>query len=280
VFQALLLVYRDIYDLVLRQHPAKSKRLIFEWPSGLVKVKARQSLISRPLLYDEALVTSLYRFGETDCIVRLFTRHQGRVNMFYKRGLEPRRDGQGTLVTLGLARIGYIIGSDQRMARLYTIEPDPRCLLLASSLKLFAYTSYLAELIEKLLPENEVAESIFELILETHNALLNQGPQSYILRALELKLLNYLGYLPELPEPKNSYFYDPMGCRFMNNPETNYFEISKLALALARNMLLGPWESFAHAQKPELMMIARIFHGRLKLLGLLPLKSMAFFKRL
>jgi len=242
-------------------------------------VRSRQSLISRPLAYDDALVTSIYRFGEADCIVKLFTRRAGRMSAFFKGGLEPQRQGQGALVALSFARIGHLAGSEQRMPRLYTVDPDPRCLLMASSLRLFAYCSYVAELIEKLLPEQEAAESIFELVFETHNALLAHGPKSYILRVLELRLLEYLGYLPEIPEPQDDFFYDPMACRFVKNPEVQGFKISKNALSLALAILENNAENIKRAEDAELMMVARIFHTRLKLLGLLPLKSMAFFKR-
>jgi DNA repair protein RecO len=247
-------------------------------------MKNSQSLVSRPLAYDDALITSFSRFGEADCIVKLFTRHSGRMSAFFKGGLAPHRRGQGGgMVSLSLARIGMLAGSEQRMARLGTIDPDPRCLLLASSLKLFAYSSYIAELIEKLMPEFEEAEPIFELILETHDALLALGPQSFVLRAFELKLLEYLGYLPEIPQKldaETNYFYDPLACCFTNDPTHNSFEVSKKALILARALLAGPLENCADASKDELMMVARIFHSRLKLLGLLPLKSMAFFKRM
>src|SRR5262245_62134587 len=118
------------------------------------------ALIEPPLAYDDALVISLTRYGETDCIVRLFTRQAGRMTAFFKRGSHSH------IVVLGLARISFIMGSAERMTRLRSIESDPRSLGLASSLRLFAYSAYVAELVEKLLPEHEVAEPVFKLILE------------------------------------------------------------------------------------------------------------------
>ena len=235
------------------------------------------SFLRRPLEYDDAFITSYSRYGESDCVVKLFTRRSGRISLFFKRGLDPKN--HSALVTLSFARIGFL-ASDYRMGKLYSLDADPQFLLLASSLKIFAYSSYLAELIEKLIPEHEALEPIFNLISEAYNSLLHKGPQSSMLRALELKLLANLGYLPEFPEAKTNYFYEPLSGYFMTNLSNTSFEVSEGALKIAHSMLEENLYSNFHAQKSELMMIGRIFHSRLKVLGLWPLKSLTFFKQI
>jgi recombinational DNA repair protein (RecF pathway) len=223
----------------------------------------------------------LYRYGEADCIVKLFTRRAGRMSAFYKKGFMAHKN-HSALVALAQARIGHVALSEERMGRLYSVDPDPRCLAFGASLKLFAYSSYIAELIEKLIPEHEVIEPIFELLTQTHEALLLHNAQSYILRALELKLLDILGYLPEICfyDTQAALFYDPLSCAFVSNASPKSFAVSTSALSTALAMLKNPVGSIEVHEKEELLMIGRIFHSRLKLLGLLPLKSLAFFKQI
>jgi DNA repair protein RecO len=237
-----------------------------------------KALLERPYLYDDAFITSLSRYGEADCIVRLFTRSSGRLSAFFRRGLMPTRLS-GAVAVLTYARIAHSNLSDDRMTKLYQVDLDPSSLGVASSLKLFAYNAYIAELVEKLVPEYEIAEAIFDLILMAHKTLLEKGPQSFILRALELKLLDKLGYLAEIPIKDQDFFYDPLSSCFLVHRTTQAFFISSSALRIGKELLAAPLGAIHYEDHEELMMLGRIFHSRLKLLGLLPLKSLAFFKQ-
>lgn len=235
-------------------------------------MRGQKALLRRPAIYDDALITSIYRYGEADCVVKLFTRSNGRMSAFYKKGYE------GTLA-LGFARIAHERGNEQRMARLYSVDPDPHCFNLGSSLKLFAYSSYIAELIEKLLPEHEIVEPIFALTLEVYQALISHGASSSLLRAFELKLLDFLGYLPEIPRAEEDLFYDMSACCFIREEQTHSFKLSKKNLEIAHELINLPLARIINYEHEELLLIAKIFHSRLKILGLWPLRSLAFFKQ-
>lgn len=237
-----------------------------------------KSSLSRPLSHDDALITSLCRYGESDCIVRLFTRETGRISAFYRRGLSVGPKASA-IQALGFAKVGFLPGNDQQLARLVSADMDPRCFVLCSSLKLFAYCSYLSELIEKLLPEHEPASPVFDMLRDALEALMKQGAQASILRAYELKLLEYLGYLPQIPLKEQDCYYDPIACSFHDQIEGSGFLVSAHALTIAVDMLQAPIGTITQGSPGDLLMIARIFHSRLKLLGVLPLKSMSFFKQ-
>lgn len=234
----------------------------------------------RDLIHDEAFITSIVRYGEADCIVRLFLQEQGKISAFFKNGLVFKKNRQGIMQAPAFARVAYVPRQEEKMARLNSSDLAPESFLWASSLKLFAYGNYLAELIEKLLPEEEPAPLVFSCLQETLEACARHGAQGSILRAFELKLLESLGYLPQIPEAESPLFYDPIACHFSVEEQPQGFIFSPAALKLAHALLLAPIGEVLSEEEEDLTSIARIFFSRLRLMNVLPLKSLAFFKQL
>jgi DNA repair protein RecO len=238
---------------------------------------SHKSAIAKPTTYDDALITSMVRYGEADCIVRLFTKNGGRLSAFFKRGLAMKK-GIGSVQAPLFSRVG-LIEHTHGLTRLVSSDLDPTS-IISCSLRVFAYRSYLAELIEKMLPEAEAAPEIFSLTEDTYAALITQGAKPAILRAFELKLLDYCGYLPEFPGSDTAVLaFDPMAQRFTSEHVEGCWPFSKQAVALAHSMLIAKVGSISY-EGSELMMIGRLFQNRLKLMGLLPLKSVDFLKQL
>lgn len=223
----------------------------------------------------------MVRYGEADCIVRLFLQEQGKISAFFKNGLALKKNHRGLMQAPAFARIAYVPRQEEKMARLLSSDVAPESFLWASSLKLFAYGNYLAELIEKLLPEEEPAPVVFALLQDTLKACAAQGAQGYILRAFELKLLETLGYLPQIPQgDQGSFFYDPIACHFSASSQPQSFLFSPEVLELSRALLFAPIGEASSEDDAGLTNIARIFFSRLRLMNVLPLKSTAFFKQL
>lgn len=235
-----------------------------------------RAVLSKAIVYEEALITSIVRYGEADCIVRMLCQERGRRGAFFKQGLAFKK-GKGAIQAPMFARVG-LIEHPHKLATMVSCDGDPSH-IMPCSLKVFAYQAYVAELIEKLLPEAEAAPEIFALAQEVHEALLAHGSQPCILRAFELKLLDYCGYLPELPQESPIVAFDPLNQRFLLEYQEGSLLFSNDAARLARAMLIAKVGSISY-EGTELMMIGRIFHNRLKLMGLLPLKSVEFLKQL
>lgn len=238
-----------------------------------------KSVIAKPIRYDDALITSIVAYQEADCIVRLFSRQAGFTTAFYKRGLWGKK---GLIQSPALARVGLVEGS-QKLARLTSCDLDPlitgaQCF----SLRAFGYGSYLAELIEKFMPEGECAPEVFSLIEESFHLLSQNRADACLLRSFELKLLEYCGYLPEMPSLpiEHNLAFDPIACRFVDTMNERSFHFSKAAILLAKSMLIAKLGSVNYEGLEELMMIGRIFQSRLKLMGFAPLKSVLFLKQL
>jgi DNA repair protein RecO len=241
----------------------------------------RRSAFARPIHYDDAFITSIVRYGESDCIVRIFTRKFGRINAFFKRGFLGKK-GIGLVQALALARVGLIYTSN-KLSCLVTCDLDPKVIIRSSSLKAFGYIAYMAELIEKFLPQEDFAPEIFSLVEDVFADLLVNQARPSLLRAFELKLLDCCGYMPELPslkEEKKIIAFDPVSSKFLFETSSNFLPFSYSAIMLVRSMLIAKVGSINYEGNDELMMIGRIFQSRLKLMGLLPLKSVAFLKQL
>lgn len=239
-----------------------------------------KSLLSQPLTHDEVFVSSLCRFGESDCVVRLFSKTKGRFSAFYKRGLSSGKNRLGVIQAPSFARVSYL-EKDNAMRRLFTCDLSPSSLNIAQSLKTVAYANYLAELIERLLAEEEVAVKVFLLLEQAWLALLRR-PEPEILRAFELKMLDYCGYLPEWPDFKDSaeLSYNPQSGRFVRTQAEEGFVFSKKALDLAYALLKSDLGTYRSQDHEAMMTIGRIFATRLRYLGIDKLKSVIFLKEI
>lgn len=233
------------------------------------------SRLARPVFYDDAYITSLIGYGESDCIVRMLTKSRGRITAFFKRGLAQRK-GSGSIQAPLFAQVG-LIEHPHKMPSMVSCDGYPSS-IMPQVVKVFAYQSYLAELLEKLLPEEEPALEIFDLVQESFEALAHHQAKPFILRAFELKILNFCGYLPEIPDDSHIKAFDPVEQKFVSELQPPCFPFSHQAIQVARSMLIAKVGSIPY-EGSELMMIGRIFHHRLKVMGLLPLKSVDFLKQ-
>jgi DNA repair protein RecO (recombination protein O) len=70
---------------------------------------------------------------------------------------------------------------------------------LKSSLNTIKYAYYIFEIVDALLPENEVHSDVYSLLLQILQ-ILETHPRKIFIRAFEVKLMSYLGYLAVDPE--------------------------------------------------------------------------------
>lgn len=244
-------------------------------------MSSRKSFMGRALSYDDAFITSIIAYGDKDCVVRMFTRSRGRMTAFFARGLVARK-GMGAAQAPILAKVGFF-DTANGLARLSFCDADPEVMRLFYCLKSFGYGAYLAELIEQFLPESDAAPEVFELILEAFAGLAAYGAHSALLRAFELRLLAFCGYLPEIPSETQAaqiIAFDPISCRFLNEVTKGSLPFSFDALKLAQIMLIAKVGAVNYEEETELLMIGRIFQSRLKLMGLASLKTVTFLKQI
>lgn len=213
--------------------------------------------------HDDVLVTAVVPYGDADCVVRMFCRERGRVGAFARKARASRRRFPGLAApSLGRASLRERHGAD--LLELTELDVDPVLLPLAADLRALGHASYVAELVERLLPEVEPAAEIFALVDEALRHIARNGPSARLLRALELKLLLLLGYLPDL------FDADALGVEM---PE----DARRAAIALVQSEGLAALPDVDNAL---LRPVGRIFAGHLRRQGVGPLKSVQFLASL
>ena len=150
----------------------------------------------------EAVVLRHSDFGEADRLLTLFTREQGKARAIAKgaRKIASRKAGHlepFTRVKLQLAR-----GHDLFIVtQAETIDAYPS---LREDLTLTGYAAYVIELLDRFVPDDETASpSLFRLLTETLSRLATEPLPWLTIRSYEMRLLDLLGFRPQLFECAN-----------------------------------------------------------------------------
>lgn len=146
--------------------------------------------------FDEVIITSLVRYGEADCIARVFTREHGRLSVFCRSAFKPSKKRGSVLQAPARGRIAFKQKATG-LATLSELNIGEYTYELASNLRGFALAAYATELIEVFVPEHDPSNQLFDLL----DNFLRQAALSEVstaeIRAFEFKLLDLCGLLGE-----------------------------------------------------------------------------------
>jgi len=150
----------------------------------------------------EAVALRHSDFGEADRIITLYTREQGKMRAVAKgvRKIASRKAGHlepFTRVKLQLAR-----GRDMFIVtQAETVDAYPS---LREDLSLTGYAAYVLELLDRFVPDEESASSsLYRLLTETLSHLATESNPWLTLRSYEIRLLDLLGFRPQLQDCAN-----------------------------------------------------------------------------
>ena len=166
----------------------------------------------------EGIVLKHNDYGEADRLLTIYTRQRGKVRPLAKgvRKVRSRKGGHlepFTRVSLQLAvgRNWYIVSQ---------AEAQDTYSALRENLENVGYASYVVELLDKFTYEEEVNVPLFRLLAKTLERL-NRGEESLlVVRYYEIRLLDLLGFRPELQhcvvseekiKPQDQYFSAALG---------------------------------------------------------------------
>ncbi len=194
----------------------------------------------------EAVVLRHTDFGEADRLITLYSRELGKVRAVAKgvRKITSRKAGHLELFTrvkLQLARSRDLFVITQ--AEAVDIYPA-----LRQDLTLTGYAAYALELLDRFVPDEEVASpSLFHLLTETLSRLARRPWPWLTLRYYEMRLLDLLGFRPQLMEctnchqavqPEDQFFSPSLGgviCRRCGQGLPGLWPISMQALKYLRH---------------------------------------------
>jgi len=165
-----------------------------------------------------AIVLKHQDYGEADRILTIYSREQGKLRALAKgvRKVHSRKGGHlepFTLVSLQLAHgRNWPIVSQAEAQNIYDN--------LKKDLETIGYASYALELVDRFTFEEEENPSIFNLLKNTLTRLNRGDPIHLVIRYYEIRLLDLLGFRPELNicvvtgeeiKPEDQYFSAALG---------------------------------------------------------------------
>ncbi|MDO8498813.1 MAG: DNA repair protein RecO [bacterium] len=144
-----------------------------------------------PVFTTEGVIVKRLNFGEADRILTVVTPFKGKIRVLAKgvRRITSRRGGNVEL----LNRVKMQVFKGQGMNILTEAESLQTFPKIKGDLMLSSYGSHLAEIAERLLPEEQMNPGAYEL-LATILTLLEKAPRQIFIRAFEVKLLTLLGF--------------------------------------------------------------------------------------
>jgi DNA repair protein RecO (recombination protein O) len=147
----------------------------------------------------EAIVLRTYPLRESDLLVTLFTRMEGKVKGVARAAMKSRRRFGGALEPLTYVRAFYDDREGQELARLDSCEVIESPLSCEVGYTRAVALAHVAELLDELMPDREASDAVFRLSLAVLQEL--RGPVLWMpLTYFELWMTRLMGFLPEFAE--------------------------------------------------------------------------------
>ena len=147
----------------------------------------------------EAIVLRTYPLRESDLLVTLFTRAEGKIKGVARAAMKSRRRFGGALEPLTYVRVFYDDRERRDLARLDSCEVIESPMATEVSYARAAALAHVAELLDELMPDREASDAVFRLSLAVLQEL--RGVSLWMaLTYFELWMTRLMGFLPELSE--------------------------------------------------------------------------------
>ena len=147
----------------------------------------------------EAIVLRAYPLRESDLLVTLFTRLEGKVKGVARAAKKSKRRFGGALEPLTYVRAFYDDRERQELARLDSCEVIESPMASEVTYERSVALAHVAELLDQLMPDREASDAVFRLSLAVIAELRGSAlwmPISYF----ELWMTRLMGFLPEFTE--------------------------------------------------------------------------------
>jgi DNA repair protein RecO (recombination protein O) len=145
----------------------------------------------------EALILRTYPFHEADLLVTLFTRAEGKLRGVAKAAKKSKRRFGGALEPLTHVTAHWEEKEKQELVRLDSCDIISSPLTTEVTYARAVALSYVAEVIDQLLPDREPSDDIFRLALAVVNHL-RSGQIWLPLTYFDLWIVRLIGLLPDL----------------------------------------------------------------------------------
>jgi DNA repair protein RecO (recombination protein O) len=166
----------------------------------------------------EAVILRHLDWGEADRLITLFSKEQGKLRAVAKgvRKMRSRKAGHLEPFT----RTALLLARGRDLWIITQAETVDAYLKLGQDLLLTGYASYVIEVLDRFTLEEGQNPSIYSLLVQTLRRLTNGDEPFIVVRYYEIRLLELLGFRPQLFQcvrcnseikPQNQFFSAEMG---------------------------------------------------------------------
>jgi DNA repair protein RecO (recombination protein O) len=170
--------------------------------------------MTRQRLYrTAAVVLKRMDLGEADRIVTFFSRDQGKIRAVAKGVRRVTSRSAGHIEPFTVTDVLFAVGRElDVVSQADTIESFRE---LREQLDLTTHAYYLAEVVDLLTEERSENRAVFDVLVDSFRELSRAADCRLVLIAFHLRLLDALGYRPELRQC--------VGCQAVIEPVANHF---------------------------------------------------------
>ena len=194
----------------------------------------------------EAIVLRTYPLRESDLLVTLFTRIEGKVRGMARAAKKSRKRFGGSLEPLTYVKVAYDDRERNELARLDSCEVLESPLATEVSYPRAVALGHVAELLDELLPDREPNDAVFRLALSVLAQLRGKDYWQAI-TYFDLWMARLMGYLPDLTECLN--------CGRSLNGSRAYFHALADGLMCPEHKRLASSEMSAESRKLAAQML-------------------------
>ncbi|KXZ39691.1 DNA replication and repair protein RecO [Alkalithermobacter thermoalcaliphilus JW-YL-7 = DSM 7308] len=149
------------------------------------------------LIETEGIVLKSTKFKESDAILTIFTRKLGKISAIAKGAKRPKSSMLSSTQVFSYSN--FSLHKSTSMYKISQTYIKYSFYSLSKELLILSYASYICELVDKVTLENQTNNRLFDLLLKTLYLYSKQKYDiEYLTLVFEIKLLDYIGYRPEV----------------------------------------------------------------------------------
>jgi DNA repair protein RecO (recombination protein O) len=210
----------------------------------------------------EAIVLRTYPLRESDLLVTLFTRAEGKIKGVARAAKKSKRRFGGALEPLTYVKALYDERERQELVRLDSCEVIESPMTSEIGYPRAVALGHVAELLDELLPDREASDAVFRLTLSVLQQL--RGDKLWMpLTYFQLWMTRLMGFLPELSECQacgrslngNRAFYHALadGLVCLDDKRIASSEMSPESRKIAAQMLKSRVSDFSEIDWPKVV---------------------------
>ena len=144
----------------------------------------------------QAVILRSRDYGETNRMITLFSREEGKLLAVAKGVRKPRAKLAAALQHF--ARVEAQLARGRRFDVITQVRVREAFYGLRANMEAFAYANYFAELLDASLAERQQKPTLYDLLVDALAGLAAGDPPDLLARYVEISLVSVLGYLPQL----------------------------------------------------------------------------------